>query len=146
MHLSNINVSYYSSIHVSNYLFIYPPMYQIIHPPMFPAIYSSFILLFWMSFIHPLIYPCIHSFSLTSPDVPESLSLALHPYTVPAAGSVQVEGGDERQSNAGQVLLHAAARHLDQRGQRVLTDGVINAVCQHITWSGEEESGINPFS
>lgn len=88
---------------------------------------------------------------LTSPDVSESLSLALHPYTLPAVCSVQVEGGDERQSDGGQVLLHTAAGHPDQRGQRVLTDGVINAVCQHIAWRREQESVhsprfiINPF-
>ena len=82
------------------------------------------------------------SLSLTSPDVAESLSFALHADTLPAVGGIQVEGGDERQSDAGQVLLHTAAGHPDQGGQRVLADGVINAVCQHITWRGEEESGM----
>ena len=82
-------------------------------------------------------YPSsVLSLSLTSPDVPQSLGLALHPHALPVAGPLQVEGGDERQSDAGQVLLHTAAGHPDQRGQRVLADGVIDAVCQHVAWRG----------
>lgn len=33
--------------------------------------------------------------TLTFLDVPQSLSLALHPDALPVAGSLQVEGGDE---------------------------------------------------
>lgn len=88
-------------------------------------------------------YPCVFSFCLTSPDVSESLSLALHPNTLPVVGPLQVEVGDEWQSDAGQVLLHTAAGHPDQRGQRVLTDRVINTVGQHVAWRGEEESGVH---
>lgn len=53
------------------------------------------------------------SFSLTSPDVSESLSLPLHSYTLPVAGSFQVQGGNEWQGDGGQVLLHTAAGHPD---------------------------------
>lgn len=77
---------------------------------------------------------------LTSLDVLQSLCLAIHPDALPVACSLQVEGGDERQSDGGQVLLHTAAGHPDQRGQRVLADGVIDAVCQHVTWRREAGS------
>lgn len=78
--------------------------------------------------------------SLTSPDVPQSFRLLLHPNALPAGGPLQVERGDEGQRDGGQVLLHAAARHPDERGQRVVADGVIDAVGQHVPWRREEES------
>lgn len=81
-----------------------------------------------------------HRRSLTSPDVAQSLRLLLHPDALPAVGLLQVERGDEGQRDGGQVLLHAAARHPDERGQRVVADGVIDAVGQNVPWRREEES------
>lgn len=81
---------------------------------------------------------------LTSLDVPQSLGLAIHPDALPVARPVQVEAGDEGQGDGGQVLLHTAAGHPDQRGQGVLADGVIDAVCQHVTWRREEGSARSP--
>lgn len=60
--------------------------------------------------------------TLTSLDVAQCLCLLSHSDALPPAGPLQVQSGNEGQCDGGQVLLHAAAGHLDEPGQGVVAD------------------------